>query len=383
MIDETLEATETLGELQHELNRILEMERKKHEDEQEADRCYEQELSPVLHRVRDYLNQLIKLLNDKRLQQSEKTRHLCMPEVSYNLAQIGASAFGSIRGRQMDYHIITSNQAGRLADFILYYQCVTESPVAIQHVEFRHPSDCSHRVNLQERLKKYGLKYECVECPCHDGNIKMLFTLQPVVTVKFEFAGNPDGKSFQLTITNAGGAEKNGLLGRIHFPCITVQQVGVEAIEALIQYIIRQPSKLHWYWEAEKDIQQTEVSEVAPLNSMDYYGAPLQQTYDFDGVKAIDILTRIQKQNPAIKPVRASSPVEIPPVEKLSKTQESVQESREEYSRRVEQEHRNYMEELEKIRLTLERGHSENLTLFSWATALLFSKSKKRVDNNH
>jgi hypothetical protein len=371
MIDETLEATETLGELQHELDRILAIERKKHEDENEADRCYEQELTPVLHRVRDYLNQLIKLLNDKRLQQSEKTRHLCMPEVEYHLAQIGASAFGLIRGRQMDYHIITSNKAGRLADFSLYYQCTTESPVAIQHVEFRHPSDCTHRINLQERLKEYSLKYECVERPCEDGSVKMLFTLQPVVRVKFEFVGNPDGKSFQLTITNAGGTGKNGVLGKIHFPCITTQQVGVEAIEALIQYIVRQPSKLHRYWEAEKDFQQTEVSEVAPLNSMNHYDTSLQQTYDFDGVKAVDILARIQKQSPPIKPDAN------PPVEKLSKAQESLQESIEEYSRRVEQEHHKYMAELEKIRFTLEKGHSENLTLFSWATALLFSKSKQ------
>jgi len=371
MIDEALEATETLGELQHELNRILAIERKKREDENEADRCYEQELSPVLHRVRDYLNQLIKLLNDKRLQQSEKTRHLCMPEVEYHLAQIGASAFGSIRGRQMDYHIITSNKAGRLADFSLYYQCTTENPVAIQHVEFRHPNDCTHRVNLQERLKEYNLKYECVERPCEDGSVKMLFTLQPLVMVKLEFVGNSDGKSFQLTITNAGGTGNNGVLGRVHFPCITMQQVGVEAIEALIQYIIRQPSKLHCYWEAEKNIQQTEVSEVAPLNSTSYCGTPLQQTYDFDGINAVDILARIQKQNPPMKPSVT------PPAEKLSKAQESLQESLEEYSRRVEQEHHKYMAELEKIRLTLERGHSENLTLFSWATALLFSKRKQ------
>jgi hypothetical protein len=210
-----------------------------------------------------------------------------------------------------------------------------------------------------------------VERPCEDGSVKMLFTLQPVVKVKFEFVGNPDGKSFRLTITNAGGMGNNGVLGRVHFPCITMQQVGVEAIEALIQYIVRQPSKLHRYWEAEKNTQQAEVSEVAPLNSMNHYDTPLQQTYDFDGVKAVDILARIQKQNPPIRPDAT------PPAEKLTKAQESLQESIEEYSRRVEQEHHKYMAELEKIRLTLEKGHSENLTLFSWATALLFSKRKE------
>ncbi len=372
---EILETTETLGELQDELNRILEAERKKREAENEADRCYEQELSPVLHRVRDYLHQLINLLNDKRLQQSEKTRHLCMPEVTYNLAQIGASAFGAIEGRQVGYHIITSNNAGRLADFNLFYQCVPERPVAIEHVEFRKPDDYSHRIHLQERLREYGLKYECVERPCHDGHIKMSFTLQPIVMAKLEFLGNPDGKSFQLTITNAGGAGKNGSLGIIHFPRITMQQVGVEAIEALIQFIVRQPSKLHWYWEAEKNLQLTEFSEVAPLPSMSYNGEPLQQTYNFDGVKAVDILARIQKQNPVVQPV---TEVLAQPVEKLSKIQESLQESLEEYGHRVEQEHHKYMAELEKIRLTLEKGHSQNLTLFSWATALLFSGRNRK-----
>jgi hypothetical protein len=360
-MDEVLETTETLGELRHELNCIVEAEQRQRQEADAADRRYQEELSPVLYRLRDYLHQLIKLLNDKRLQQSEKTRHLCMPEVNYDLSYIGVRAFGSLQGRQIEYQMITSNQVGRLADFCLIYQCVPETRVAIQHVEFRKLHDCSLRTSLQDRLREHGLQYECVERPCHDGDIKMLFTLQPIVTVKFEFNGNADGKSFQLRITNAGGEGNQGVLGTLLFPCITPQQVGVEAIEALIQSIIRQPNKLHHYWQAELSEQHTAMADLT-----------LPQTYDFEGVKAVDMLARIRNSQVATKKSAAKT-AQSEQLKKLDKVQESL----EEYTKRAEQEHLQYMAELEKIRLAIENGQAENRTLLSWATALLFSKRKR------
>lgn len=369
-MDEVLETTETLGELRHELNCIVEAEQRQRQEADAADRRYQEELSPALYRLRDYLHQLIKLLNDKRLQQSEKTRHLCMPEVNYDLSYIGVRAFGSLQGRQVEYQMITSNQAGRLADFNLIYQCTPETRVAIQHVEFRKLNDCSLRTSLQDRLREYGLQYECVERPCHDGDIKMLFTLQPIVTARFEFNGNADGKSFRLRITNAGGVGNHGVLGTVVFPRVTPQQVGVEAIEALIQFIIRQPNKLHHYWQAEPSEQLAGMVDLT-LPQPDH-GALLQQTYDFDGVKAMDMLARIRSPQVATKKPAAKT-AQSEQLKKLDKVQESL----EEYTKRAEQEHQQYMAELEKIRLAIENGQAENRTLLSWATALLFSKRKR------
>ncbi|MEZ5673277.1 MAG: hypothetical protein R3E08_13225 [Thiotrichaceae bacterium] len=241
--------------------------------------------------------------------------------------------------------------------------------MAIQHVEFRTVQDSSYRINLQERLREHGLLYECVERPCHDGNIKMLFTLQPVVPVKFEFNGNPDGKSFRLRITNAGGSGKNGRLGTIQFPRITPKQVCVEAIEALIQFIIRQPNQLCKYWEAEPC---EHLTEIAPPSHAKHASMSLQQTYNFDDVKAVDILSRIRSQS-RVTPEPVAETMQRKQIEKLEKVQESLDE----YNRRVEQEHHNYMAELEKIRIAIEKGQSENRTILGWATALLFSKQKR------
>lgn len=371
MTGEIIETTETIGELQHELNCILEAEQQERQERDEADRCYQQELSPTLYRLRDYLRQLIVLLNDKRLRQSEKTRHLCMPEVAYDLSHIGVRVFESLSGRQGDYQMITSNQAGRLADFCLIYQCATEPRVAVQHVEFRTLQDSSYRINLQERLREHGLLCECVERPCHDGNIKMLFTLQPVIPVKLEFSGNSDGKSFQLRVANAGGTGKNGRLGTIQFPRVIPKQVCVEAIEALIQFIIRQPNQLCKYWEAEPSEHLAEIASTPQTHSR-RAGISLQQTYNFDDVKAVDILSRIRSQ-PRVTPEPVAETMQRKQIEKLDKVQESL----EEYNRRVEQEHQNYMAELEKIRIAIENGRSENRTMLSWVTALLFSKQKR------
>jgi len=379
-MEEASMTTDTLEELQLELERIVSAEKKKRQEKEEADKRYLDVVAPVLYRLRDYLNQLLKLLNDPRLQQSEKTRHLCMPKVNYNLAQIGVSAFGLLEGRQGNYTIITSNQEGRLADFSLYYQCIPERPVEIQYVEFRKPNEYKRRLDIQERLKKYGLKHSCAERACNDSSIKMLFTLQPVVSVKYEFVGNPDGKSFSVTITNAGGVGPTGLLGTICFPCLTPDQVGVESIEALIHFIVRQKSQLFWFWEMEKSTQPAkEDVEITPgANWVSYpaVGEPLkEQTYDFSLLKVMNVLSKIQKQNSNItQAVKKSHQEQSQQTKKLDKVQETL----EEHHKRTQAEHDKFMAELAKIGSAIEKGQAENRTLLGWVTTLLFSKHNKR-----
>lgn len=356
---------ETLEELQNELERIVEDEAQKRKQLQEAHRRYETEVAPVLYRLREYLGQLIVLLNDKRLQQSERTRHLCMPEVEYDLAQIGMRSLGTIRGQQQNYELVTSTEADRLADFCLYYRCIPERAVEMQHIELRHANDFKRRIAIQNVLKKYNLHYNCTEHTCQDNSVKVIFTLQPEVKIKLAFTGNPEGDSFKVVVTNIGVMTQQGQFGESCFPRVTPDQVGIEAIEALIRLIARQPHELFKYWE----IDTTTVAVEPALGSIMPKEPLRKQTHNFDVFNIKNVLGQLQQSTQFSK--GKQSPTESS--KKRNETKESVAE----HHRRAQAEHDKFMAELSKIHAFLEKKHSKNQSFFGWLTSMVSSNYKR------
>lgn len=354
---------EILGELQSELERIEEAEARKRKQLQEAHRRYETEVAPVLYRLREYLGQLIRLLNDPRLQQSERTRHLCTPEVEYDLSQVGMGALRTICGRQQNYELVTSTEANRLADFCLYYQCIPDRAVEMQHIELRHANDFKRRVVIQNLLKMYNLQYSCTEQTCQDNSVKVIFTVQPTIKIKLAFMGNPEGDSFKVVITNAGGMGRQGIFGEFCFPRVTPDQVGVEAIEALIRFIARQSHKLFWYWEIDT------VTPLAMELTPELTAPKIQQkqTYNFDILNIKNVLSRLQSPSSCAGSKKSAT--------KASKKE--VKESVAEHHQRVQAEHDKFMAELSKIHSSLENGQAKKRSFLDWLTSAVSLNYKR------
>jgi hypothetical protein len=232
----------------------------------------------------------------------------------------------------------------------------------MQHVELRQVNDFQRRIAIQNVLKKYNLKYNCTEQTCRDNSVKVIFSIQPEIKIKLAFTGNPEGDSFKVVVTNAGGMVQQGRFGEFCFPRITPNQVGIEAIEALIRFIARQPHQLFYYWALETPLEIEQTFNCPPLKE-----SLRKQTYDFDILNITNVLSKLSSPNPR---TQKSSP-------SASTKRTEIKESVAEHHQRVQAEHDKFMSDLSKIHATFERGHAKKRSVFGWLTSILPSSYKK------
>jgi DNA-binding transcriptional regulator GbsR (MarR family) len=223
------------------------------EERSRQEKLYQQQLAPILKKLRRYFSNVANLLNEVRAQVEkcpdaqlkDRVDRLLLNKIHVKIPIFATYEVlhhrlaGFLTGFE-----VTARSLPRKDDFIFRCECFPSrlNETSVHFIDWRGENEMSA---LKFSLIESGLSFRVSEdAPTDQGDIRMKFDINAHVPVAFEFTGNPTTGKIDLTIRNAGGIDEKASLS-IEKCSFFPEEVNSRLIEAVIRYAIRLPSELH------------------------------------------------------------------------------------------------------------------------------------------